>query len=89
MPRRSVFATRGLRDTNDSQRVWTRVLADRTKGDAITADTVRHVVFTWQLMAACGRVEVRNKNDKFIALDLDTDNLYLNQKTSEKQPGNR
>jgi hypothetical protein len=56
-----------------------RVLADRTEADAITA--VWHVAF---MMAACGRVDLRNKNDKFIALDLDTDNPYLNQKNIRK-----
>jgi hypothetical protein len=35
-------------------------------------------------MAACGRVELRNKNDKFIATDLDTNNLYIELKTIGK-----
>jgi hypothetical protein len=43
-----------------------------------------NVVFTWQLMAACGRVELRNKNDKFIAADLDTNNLYIEPKKHQK-----
>jgi hypothetical protein len=40
---------------------------------------------TWQLMAACGRVELRNKNDKFIAADLDTSNLYIAPKNIRKR----
>jgi hypothetical protein len=35
-------------------------------------------------MAACDRVELRNKNDKFITTDLDTNNLYIEPKTIGK-----
>jgi hypothetical protein len=35
-------------------------------------------------MAACGRVELRSKNDKLIAADLDTNNLYIEQKKYQK-----
>jgi hypothetical protein len=40
---------------------------------------------TWQLMAACGRVEPRNKNAKFIAADLDSNNLYIAPKNTRKR----
>jgi hypothetical protein len=35
-------------------------------------------------MAACGRVELQNRNYKFIASDLDIDNLYIGPKNIRK-----
>jgi hypothetical protein len=32
----------------------------------------------------CGNVEIRNKNDKFTASDLDIDNLYIGPKNIRK-----
>jgi hypothetical protein len=35
-------------------------------------------------MAACGKVELRNKNDKYIAADLNAKNLYIEPKNIGK-----